>query len=102
MRPARQPGPIRRTIIADRPTQPVGRNPGLRTQTFAAPSMPVRRTRAVPMTGAQRDSTGARSDWAKPASLRPFTTPMTAAWSATVSNPPSPAPVKPHGPRWTP
>jgi len=100
--PRRTAGPIRRTIVTVEPETRVSRNLALRPLTVTAPAIPVRRTRAVPMTGAQRDSTGARSDWNKPCHLRPFTTPMTAAWSETVSNPASPAPVKAHGPRWTP
>jgi hypothetical protein len=88
--PNRTAGPIRRTIV-EPPTPSARPSANLaRRTTPLAPSMPVRRTRALPMTGAQRDATGARSDWAKPASLRPHTTPMMPAWSYTVSNPPMP------------
>lgn len=59
----------------------------LRTRpTVLAPSTPigatgpVRRTRCAPMTAAQRDSTGKRSDWS--ASPYFFTDPK---WSATCS-----------------
>lgn len=85
--PRRTAGPIRRTTIAPAASAArPGQNPMLRTHTNIAPSIPVRRTRALPMTGAQRDSTGARSDWAKPANLRPMTTPMMPAWSRTASD----------------
>jgi hypothetical protein len=83
----RQPGPILRTTITPRPTASrPGQNLLLRTRTQIAPSIPIRRTRAMPMTGAQRDATGARSDWSKPMFLRPMTTPMMPAWSRTTSD----------------
>ena len=86
--PRRTAGPIRRTLIVPRtPSDRPGANLLRRTATNVAPSMPIRRTRALPMTGAQRDSTGAVSDWAKPYNLRPMTTPMMPAWSRTVSDP---------------
>jgi hypothetical protein len=81
--PRRTPAPINRTALIDR-TQPVSRNLGTRTVTFP-PSMPVRRSRAVPMTGAQRDSNENRSDWSKSMYLSPFSAAMTPAWSWTKS-----------------
>jgi hypothetical protein len=77
----RQAGPILRTIATPtpRPTAP-SQNLGARAQTVAAAPAPVRRARKASMTGAQRDSTGRYSDWNRPASLKPFTTPMTGAW----------------------
>lgn len=79
----RQPGPIKRTIVTPPPVQPVARNIGARPQTVAAAPAPVRRARRAKMTDAQRDSAGRRSDWSKPAQLRPWTTAMTTAWSST-------------------
>lgn len=76
-KPRRRPGPILRTT----PTPvPVARNLGARTQTVAAAPAPVRRARRAKMTGAQRDSAGRYSDWNRPATLKPWTTPMTGAW----------------------
>lgn len=85
--PRRTAGPIRRTLTTPppAPTAP-GQNLLLRPAPNVPGSIHVRRTRAMPMTGAQRDSTGARSDWSKPCHLRPMTTPMMPAWSRTVSD----------------
>lgn len=48
---------------------------------------PVRRTRALPMTGAQRDSTGSRSDWSRSASIGGSLRPVIVdrRWSDTVT-----------------
>jgi len=78
--PRRQPGPIKRTIITPAPAAPVARNLGARAQTVAAAPAPVRRAPRAKMTDAQRDSVGRYSDWNRPATLNPFTTPMTGAW----------------------
>lgn len=77
--PNRQAGPILRTSPTPRPTAP-GQNLGARPLTVAAAPAPVRRARKASMTGAQRDSAGRRSDWNRPATLKPWTTPMTGAW----------------------
>jgi hypothetical protein len=84
----RQPGPIKRTIVTPTPDQPVARNLGLRAPARVAAPGPVRRARRAKLTDAQRDSQGKRSDWSRPAHLRPWTTPMTAAWSPTASTMP--------------
>lgn len=52
-------------------------------------STPLRtgtKTRATRLTATQRDSAGRRSDWSRAATLRPTSTPMTRAWSATHDN----------------
>ena len=83
----RKPGPIRRTIVAPHVDQPVSRNLAIRVQTVAAPSMPVRRSRAASLSGAQQNSNGSGlSPWAMTPNLRPFSTAMTRAWSDTVSD----------------
>lgn len=85
----RQAGPILRTTATPtpRPTAP-GQNLGARAQTVATAPSPVRRTRRAKLTGAQRDSKGRYSDWNRPAQLRPFTTPMTAAWDYSATTMP--------------
>ena len=85
--PRRQPGPILRTIVTPA-RQPIARNLGLRTETAVSAPAPVRRARRAKMTDAQRDSQGKRSDWNRPANLRPWTTPMTTAWSSTATTMP--------------
>ena len=84
---AERAGAIRSTA----PTGTVGTNPALRSE---APSHPMaagalRRTRCAPMTGAQRNSLGKRSEWA--ASPDYFTDP---AWAFTVSDGRKPRDVK--------
>lgn len=76
----RQAGPIRRTLVAPHVETAVSRNPLLRVQTVTAPSMPVRRTTAVSLSGAQPN------DWGRTPYLRPFETASTAAWDYTVSS----------------
>lgn len=61
----------------------VGTNPALRT---AGPTHPmaagvVKRTRCAPMTAAQRDSTGKRSDWSRSPEF--FTDPK---WGRTLTD----------------
>lgn len=88
--PRRQPGPIKRTIVTPRQSsQSLSSNLLLRMMSeVPGPSAPgpTRRTRAVSMSGAQRDSTGKRSDWSKSQNLQPWTTPKMTAWSRTVSD----------------
>lgn len=86
--PRRQPGPILRTIVTPAPAQPVARNLGIRAEATVSAPAPVRRHRRAKMTDAQRDSQGKRSDWNRPAQLRPWTTPMTTAWSSTATTMP--------------
>lgn len=60
-----------------------GTNPALRTPGPAHPMAagPVKRTRCAPMTLAQRDSTGKRSDWSRSPEF--FTDPK---WGKTLSD----------------
>lgn len=89
--PRRTAGPIRRTVVTPQPAPATpAANLLLRPATVVEAPVPVRRTRALPMTGAQRDTNGNRSDWNKPATLSPWTTPMMPAWSYTAS-------VRPNG-----
>lgn len=86
----RPAGPIRRTIVTPRtPSTRPGQNLALRPATVVEPPVHPRNRRAVKMTGAQRDTTGKRSDWSRPQNIRPGTTPMMPAWSHTVSNRPA-------------
>lgn len=79
-----------RAVIAARTTQTpvhrahgtVGTNPALRPGTVVTESGHVRRSRAVKMTGAQRNSLGHPSEWNRPVDY--FTDP---AWDQTVSRP---------------
>lgn len=75
----RKPGPIRRTIVEPPVERSVSRNLLLRVQTVTAPSMPVRRTTAVSLSGAQTNG------WQASPHLHPCSVPMTSAWSRTKS-----------------
>lgn len=83
----RQPGPIRRTVIATRPDPTVGTSPALRTPdraVFTGPGPKIGRATGGGMRSG--DNSGAMSDWHRTANLRVTSTPMTRAWSQTVSD----------------
>lgn len=71
-----------RAIIAARAKAPISNDVAmLRPSMPQSGTGPIRRSRAVKMTGAQRNSQGARSEWSM--SQNYFTDP---AWSRTVSS----------------
>lgn len=68
-------------VSRNRNTGTLGTDPAKRVLPIAPVLGPVRRSRAVPMTGAQKDSTGRTSDWAR--SMDYFTDPK---WDQTLSS----------------